>query len=153
MTTEEFATHLQNEVLEDGLENVIAKPLSDTEFQQWSRAHPDFVLPNEYVAMLRMANGMKLHSSDDSPKGLLHILPLKQVKPLSEQLMKVTGLEEEDLTDPPTCLMVGEDQDSAWCLGLDTATGHFLEVDYAGDSVDVGSISEMLDWLVEKLQQ
>ena len=153
MRLDEFLDHLRSEALEDGVKNKIAKPVADAEFAAWEKKHPDFALPDDYKQMLRAANGFTLHSSSDSSEGLLNMLPLKKVKPLAEQVMEVSGLEEEDLTDPPTCLMVGEDQDTQWCLGLDTATGHFLEVDYAGETTDLGPLPQMLDWLVRKSQQ
>ncbi len=153
MTIEQFFQHLRGENLEEGVKNKIAKPAIDGQIAVWEAKHPDFPLPDDYKQVLRAANGFTLHASSDSPRGLLNMLPLKKIKPLAEQVMDVAGLEEEDLTDPPTCLMVGEDQDTQWCLGLDTATGHFLEVDYAGESKDVGPLPEMLDWLVEKSRQ
>lgn len=152
MTLDDFLEYLRSEVTEDGVKNKIAKPVADGEITAWEKKHPDFTLPDEYKQMLRAANGFTLHASSDSPKGLLNMLPLKKVKPLAEQVMEISGLEEEDLTDPPTCLMVGEDQDTQWCLGLDTATGHFLEVDYTGETTDVGSLPQLLDWLVSKMQ-
>lgn len=153
MTLDEFIDHLRSEAMEDGVKNKIAKPLTDAEIAAWGKKFPDFTLPDDYKQMLRAANGFTLHASSDSPKGLLNMLPLKRVKPLAEQVMEINGLEEEDLTDPPTCLMVGEDQDTQWCLGLDTATGHFLEVDYAGDTNDFGPLPQMFDWLVNMSQE
>jgi hypothetical protein len=150
MTLEAFLEHLRTEDLEDGVTNKIAKPAKAADIEAWQKKHPDFPLPDAYKSLLLAANGFAVHATDDSPKGLLRMLPIKSVKPLAEQVMDVAGLEEEDLTDPPTCLMVGEDQDSAWCLGLDVATGRFLEVDYAGESVDVSELPAMLDWLVAK---
>ncbi len=153
MTLEQFLQHLRSEPLEDGLKNKIAKPISDEDIAAWEKKHPDFVLPEDYKQLLRAANGFTLHADPQSPKGLLNMLPLKKVKPLASQMMDLCGLAEEDLTDPPTCLMVGEDQDSEWCLGLDTANGNFLEVDFAGESTDVGTLPQMLDWLVQKTQE
>ena len=150
MTIEQFLQHLRSERLEAGVKNKIAKPATDALIAAWEAKHPDFQLPDDYKQLLRAADGFTVHASPDSPKGLLTMLPVKKLKPLAEQVMDVAGLEEEDLTDPPTCLMVGEDQDTQWCLGLDTATGQFLEVDYAGESTDVGPLPQMLDWLVEK---
>ena len=153
MTIADFLQHVRDEELEDGVKNKIAKPATAAEIAQWETKHPDFTLPDDYKQLLLAANGFTLRASSDSPKGLLQLLPIKKVKPLAEQVMDVAGLEEEDLTDPPTCLMVGEDQDTAWCLGLDTATGHFLEVDYAGDTTDLGLLPETLGWLMQKGQE
>ena len=150
MTLDQFLQHLRSESLEDGVKNKIARPVADAEIAAWEKKHPDFTLPEDYKAMLRAANGFTLHASSDSPKGIVTVLPMKKVKSLAEQVMDISGLEEEDLTDPPTCLMVGEDQDTQWCLGLDTASGHFLEVDYTGETTDLGPLPQMLDWLVEK---
>lgn len=152
MTLTEFLTHLRNEPLSEGDSNILAAPATDDEIAQWQTDHPDFPLPDDYQGLLKAANGIRLHASAQSPIGLLHLLPLDRLKPLSEQVMEMSGLEEEELTDPPTCLMVGEDQDSQWCLGLDTANGHFLEVGYTGDTTDLGPMPQMLDWLVARLQ-
>lgn len=152
MTLDDFLAYLRNETLTEGDSNVLAAPASDDEIEQWEADHADFPLPEDYKSLLRAANGIRLHASAESPIGFVHLLPLERLKPLSEQIMEMSGLEEDDLTDPPTCLMVGEDQDSQWCLGLDTATSHFLEVDYTGETTDLGPMPQFLDWLVGRLK-
>lgn len=150
MTVEAFLQHLRGEDLDGGVENVVGRPATADEIEHWEAEHPDFALPDDYKSLLRAANGFTVRSSADSPNGMLRVLPLAEVRPLAEQVMAISGLGEEDLTDPPTCLMVGEDQDTQWCLGLDTATGHFLEVGYTGETTDVGPLPDALDWIVER---
>lgn len=63
------------------------------------------------------------------------------------------GQVDGDLTDPPTCLLIGEDQDKVWCLALDTATGSFLEVGYAGDATKIGPLEKTLDWSLSQARK
>lgn len=153
MQLQEFVEALCNQPAPEGTKHRLAKPITEEKLAEWEEENPEFRLPESYKALLRQANGIKLCASADSPNGLLTILPLGKTKPLAEQVMEMCGLEEEDLTDPPTCLMIGEDQDSAWCLGLDTANGHYLEVAYTGETTDLGELPEFLDWVNEKLLQ
>jgi hypothetical protein len=153
MTVNEFLQHLRSEDLDGGVHNVVGRPLTADEIGHWEADHPDFTLPDDYKSLLQAADGFTVRASGDSPNGMLRVLPLSEVKPLAEQVMEICGIGEEDLTDPPTCLMVGEDQDTQWCLGLDTAIGHFLEVGYTGETTDLDPLPETLDWIVERSSQ
>jgi|GEM_PF-4882748 len=152
MELPEFVRLLQEDQRDDGAENLFEPPAAETEIEEWEEEHPEFTLPDTYKELLRMANGFTIHASSESPNGRLRLLPLAEVKPLADQVMEICGLDEEDLTDPPACLMVGEDQDTQWCLGLDTETGHYLEVDYTGVTTDLGTLPSMLDWVMQKIQ-
>src|SRR4051812_36787629 len=107
MTIDDFIDFLENdESLGDGEKNVLAEPASEADIAVWDEANPDFPLPKEYKALLLKANGIKIHSSKLTSKGFLSFLPLAKLKPLAEVIMDICGLGEEDLTDPPSCLMV-----------------------------------------------
>jgi hypothetical protein len=146
MTIDAFIDFLREQQLGSGVANRLSEPCTREQLAEWESEHTDFPLPPPYKDLLLRSDGLGMRVSDDSPQGLLTLLPLAEIRPLAQQVMEVCGLSEEDLTDPPTCLLVGVDQDSRWCLGLDTATGHFLEVAYTGGTTDLGQMDAFLDW-------
>src|SRR4051812_17991864 len=108
MQLQKFFDELRDMPVPEGMKHKFAKPISTKQIEEWEAEHPGFVLPETYKSLLQTSDGIVLRYRDDSPRGLLTILPLVEVKPLAEQIMEMCGLEAEDLTDPPTCLMIGE---------------------------------------------
>lgn len=39
----------------------LGKPLTDAELARWQKKHPEIALPEDYLALLRRANGLTVH--------------------------------------------------------------------------------------------
>ena len=136
-------------VIRDAGIHEISGPLRAAERSRWKHRHPGIKLPNEYLGLLKKANGLRFSLDPKSTIGAAgRLLPLREIRSATELLYQ--DQEDEDQALPEAWLGLTDDAQGEQFLILDVRKRLYLGVDPEDpdEPERLGAELEVaLDWL------
>ncbi|SRR5258706_550412 len=127
----------------------ISRPLPHAERGRWKARHPGLKLPNDFLAFLKRANGVRFHLAPGRPLGAAgRLLPLREIQTATSLIYQ--DQEEEGEALPGAWLALSDDAEGDQILVIDARKRLYLAVDPADpeDALELGlRFEEALDWV------
>lgn len=128
--------------------------MEDVELEAWRAAHPGAVVPNDFLELLRIANGIVL-DLECGEEGFFSLLPLRRFRPVRKALFGEYADDVESnryLRDdwPDARLAISTHVDGKWLVAIDIRDGTFFDADAYDSPTLIGrGVPGLLDWLDE----
>jgi hypothetical protein len=129
----------------------VLPPLEDEELNAWLAKWPNATLPEDYLDLLRCANGVQFWVHEGSPHGYFQMLPLREVD-TARQIMwgEALGHMDDDEVPYPHWFAITGHQDGACYIVLDPDARRYYLMDTCGADLTypVGSsVAGLLDFI------
>lgn len=116
----------------------IGRPLPPSQRARWKARHPECRLPNDFLGFLKRANGLRFAAG--------RLLPLAEIRPVTEQLFQ--DMEGEDEALPADWLGLTEDEERVLIFDVRRRLYLTLDPEAPDDTEELGDAWETaLDWL------
>lgn len=123
--------------------------MNNDQYHNWRRQHPNVRLPDDYVELLRISNGLKIFREEFNGEliheGAVQLFPIEEVDWAGSVMYG-----KADRSVPRNWLALGVDCDGTFFVVLDVDSGRFLQVDPATTEepeIIAEDVGGLYDWL------